>query len=216
MVIIITGATHTGKTRLAQKLMERLHVPYVCQDHIKMGLIRSGNTSLTPDDDDLLTSYLWPITREMIKTVIENDQNLIVEGCYVPFDWKEDFNIPLPNQTCPMTTHTDSDTLAMQQPRSAEPADHDIRHMGSDSTYLDHIKYICLCLSEQYIRAHFDDITAHASCIEHRVDDEYCTQDLLIRENRRYLEGCKAHGLPYVLIEDDYQLSVDNLLKRIP
>jgi hypothetical protein len=27
----------------------------------------------------------------MIKTAIENDQNLVVEGCYIPFDWEKDF-----------------------------------------------------------------------------------------------------------------------------
>jgi hypothetical protein len=57
-----------------------------------MGLIRSKNTSLTPfSDDGDLTAYLWPIVREMIKTAVENGQNLIVEGCYIPFDWKKDF-----------------------------------------------------------------------------------------------------------------------------
>lgn len=57
-----------------------------------MGLIRSGNTTLTPmSDDKALTDYLWPIVCEMIKTVIENKQNLIVEGCYIPFDWSKDF-----------------------------------------------------------------------------------------------------------------------------
>jgi len=85
MVILITGATHTGKTLLAQKMMERYAYPYLSIDHLKMGLIRSGNTALTPEDDDALTDYLWPIVREMIKTAIENRQNLIVEGCYVPF-----------------------------------------------------------------------------------------------------------------------------------
>ena len=57
-----------------------------------MGLIRSGQTELTPMDDDKLTEYLWPIVREMVKTAIENGQNLIVEGCYIPFDWKKDFD----------------------------------------------------------------------------------------------------------------------------
>ena len=28
----------------------------------------------------------------MVKTAIENGQNLIVEGCYIPFDWKKDFD----------------------------------------------------------------------------------------------------------------------------
>lgn len=92
MIILITGASHTGKTLLAQKMLERDHVPYLSIDHLKMGLIRSGNTALTPEDDDALTGYLWPIVREMIKTAIENGQNLIVEGCYIPFDWRQDFD----------------------------------------------------------------------------------------------------------------------------
>ncbi len=92
MIILITGASHVGKTNLAQKLLEKYKYPYFSIDHLKMGLIRSGNTDLTPMDDDKLTDYLWPIVREMIKTAIENSQNLIVEGCYVPFDWEKDFD----------------------------------------------------------------------------------------------------------------------------
>ena len=91
MIILITGASHTGKTALAQKLLEKYKYPYLSIDHLKMGLIRSGNTELTPMDDNELTEYLWPIVREMIKTAIENNQNLIVEGCYIPFDWQKDF-----------------------------------------------------------------------------------------------------------------------------
>lgn len=92
MIILITGASHTGKTLLAQRLLEKVRYPYLSIDHLKMGLIRSGETTLTPEDDDALTDYLWPIVREMIKTAIENHQNMIVEGCYVPFGWREDFS----------------------------------------------------------------------------------------------------------------------------
>ena len=93
MIILIAGASHTGKTALAQKLLEKYQYPYLCIDHLKMGLIRSQNTVLTPmSDDGALTDYLWPIAREMIKTAIENKQNLIVEGCYIPFDWEKDFS----------------------------------------------------------------------------------------------------------------------------
>ncbi|MBD9097956.1 MAG: adenylate kinase, partial [Ruminococcaceae bacterium] len=91
MIILITGATHTGKTVWAQKLMEKYKIPYLSVDHLKMGLIRSGMTDLTPEDDDRLTDFLWPIVREMIKTAIENRQSMIVEGSYLPFDWKKDF-----------------------------------------------------------------------------------------------------------------------------
>lgn len=92
MIILITGASHTGKTLLAQQMLEKLKYPYLSIDHLKMGLIRSGNTSLTPEDDEALTAYLWPIVREIIKTAIENRQDLIVEGCYIPVDWRKDFS----------------------------------------------------------------------------------------------------------------------------
>ena len=93
MIILISGASHTGKTVLAQKLLEKYDMPYLSIDHLKMGLIRSGNTELTPEDsNEKLTAYLWPIVLEMIKTAVENHQNLIVEGVYIPFDWKKDFS----------------------------------------------------------------------------------------------------------------------------
>lgn len=91
MIILITGASHTGKTNLAQKLLEKYKFPYLSVDHLKMGLIRSKNTELTVYDDEKLTLYLWDIVKEMIKTAIENEQNLMIEGCYIPFDWAKDF-----------------------------------------------------------------------------------------------------------------------------
>ena len=93
MIILITGPSHVGKTALAQRLLEKYHYPYLSIDHLKMGLIRSCNTTLTPMSADAdLTAYLWPIVREIIKTAIENRQNLIVEGCYIPLDWSKDFS----------------------------------------------------------------------------------------------------------------------------
>ena len=92
MIYLIAGASHTGKTAYAQRLLEKYNYPCLSIDHLKMGLIRSHQTQLTPMDDDKLTDYLWPIVREMIKTAIENKQNLIIEGCYIPFDWQKDFD----------------------------------------------------------------------------------------------------------------------------
>ena len=91
MIIMIAGSTHTGKTALSQNLIEKYHYPCMSLDHLKMGLIRSGMTNLTPEDDDKMTDLLWPIVKEMIKTAIENDQNMIIEGCYIPYDWKTYF-----------------------------------------------------------------------------------------------------------------------------
>ncbi|MDO4861595.1 MAG: adenylate kinase [Eubacteriales bacterium] len=92
MIILIAGASHVGKTILAQRMLEKVRYPYLSIDHLKMGLIRSGMTELTPEDDDELTDYLWPIVQEIIKTAVENEQNLIVEGCYIPFDWRNSFD----------------------------------------------------------------------------------------------------------------------------
>ena len=169
-IILITGASHTGKTCLAQKFLEKYHYPYLSLDHLKMGLIRSGQTSLTPMDDEKLMEYLWPIAREMIKTAMENGQNLIVEGCYIPFDWAEDF-------------------------------------AGYD---LSRIRYICLVMSEAYICAHFTDIKDHACDMESRLDDSGCTPEWILEENARVMENCQKYAVPYVLIDQEYDL--DRLL----
>ena len=170
MIVIITGASHTGKTALAQKLLEKYKYPYLSIDHLKMGLIRSGNTELTPlSDEDALTAYLWPIVREMIKTAVENEQNLIVEGCYVPFDWAEDF----------------------------------------DREYLEKIRYYCLIMSEKYINTHFDDIKKYASVIEARLDDEWCSAESVLADNRKNLELARLYQVNYILIDDGYEIDVE-------
>ena len=124
-----------------------------------MGLIRSGNTKLTPMSEDAeLTEYLWPVVREMIKTVIENGQNLVVEGCYIPLD-------------C-----------------------------------LESIKFFCLVMSENYIRAHFDDIKRYAGVIEKRMNDEDCTLESVLEDNVNFLALAKKNGINYILIEHGYKI----------
>lgn len=170
MVILITGASHTGKTALAQRLLERYGYPYLSIDHLKMGLIRSGNTSLTPlSSDRELTDYLWPVVREMIKTAIENEQHLIVEGCYIPFDWQS----------------------------------------GFEQEYLERIRYICLVMSERYIREHFCDIRSYADVIEKRLDDGCCTVESVIRDNAEYLELVRKHGAEHILIDEEYKVDIE-------
>ena len=167
MIILITGASHTGKTLFAQTLLEKYKYPYLSIDHLKMGLIRSSNTELTPMDDNKLTEYLWPIVREMIKTAIENKQNLIIEGCYIPFDWSKDF----------------------------------------EYEYLQHIKYYCLIMSENYIRNHFDDIKKYANIIENRLDDSSCTMESVLADNTNFLSLAQKHNANYTLIDDKYYIN---------
>ena len=92
MVILIGGSSHVGKTLLSQKLMEKLRFPYVSLDHIKMGLIRGGYTALTVGQDAEMREYMWPLVCGMIRTAVENGQNMIIEGCYIPGDWAKSFS----------------------------------------------------------------------------------------------------------------------------
>ncbi len=92
MIILIGGSSHVGKTLLAQKLMERLKIPYLSLDHLKMMFIRCRLTDLTVEDDYKMRYFLWPYAAELIKTAIENDQNMIVEGCYIPSEWRDRFD----------------------------------------------------------------------------------------------------------------------------
>ena len=92
MIYLIGGSSHVGKTLLAQKLMERTGYPYTSLDHLKMGFIRTGMTDLTVEDDLEMRYWMWPFVVEIIKTAIENNQNMIIEGCYIPAEWKGSFS----------------------------------------------------------------------------------------------------------------------------
>lgn len=134
-----------------------------------MGLIRSKNTKLTVEDDDKLTKYLWKIIKEIIKTNIENNQNIIIEGCYIPFDWKNNFN----------------------------------------KKYLKEIKYICLVMTEKYIRNNYDNIKMYENIIENRKKQEDIKIDELIEENKYNLDMCRKYGNEYVLIDDKYNINLE-------
>lgn len=134
-----------------------------------MGLIRSKNTKLTVKDDEKLTKYLWKIIKEIIKTNIENNQNIIIEGCYIPFDWKNDFN----------------------------------------KKYLKEIKYICLVMTEKYIRNNYDNIKMYENIIESRKKQGDIKIDELIEENKYNLDMCRKYGSEYVLIDDKYDINLE-------
>lgn len=169
MVILVTGTSHTGKTKLAQSLLEKYKYPYLSIDHLKMGLIRSKNTTLTVEDDEELTGYLWEIIKEIIKTNIENKQNIIIEGCYIPFDWKKDF----------------------------------------EEEYLKEIQYVCLIMTEEYIKNNYQDIIKYENIIEQRKQQESIDIDNLIEENKYNLKMCEKYKNKYILIKDKYEIVFD-------
>lgn len=169
MIIIIDGDTHTGKTILAQRLLEKYHYPYLSIDHLKMGLIRSGLCPFSPEDDDALAVYLWPIVREMIRTCLENEQNLIVEGSYIPLKWYSDFS-PLE---------------------------------------LESIRYACLIFSDEYLLNNFDDIVRYENVIERRQEPSDLNWESVRKANALKLYGCLHSGQSFILIDDKYEVSLD-------
>ena len=134
-----------------------------------MGLIRSKNTTLTVEDDEELTQYLWKIIKEMIKTNIENKQNIIIEGCYIPFDWKKDF----------------------------------------EEEYVKEIQYICLIMTEEYIKNNYQDIIKYENIIEQRKQQESIDIENLIEENKYNLNMCEKYKNRYILINDKYDNKLD-------
>ena len=170
MITLIAGTSHTGKTALAQRLLEKHGWPYLSLDHLKMGLIRSGYTDLTVEDDDALTELMWPIVREMIKTAIENEQNLVIEGCYLPFDWRRDFG----------------------------------------EEYLPHIRFVCLVMTDEYLRTHFSDVRHYASVVENREEEPEPDLTEFIRDNAFNLAKCREHGCQVILIDGEYKVELPN------
>lgn len=176
MVILIAGSTHSGKTYLARRLVQKYGFFCISIDHIKMGLIRSGICPLSPESSDSdLTPYLWNIVKEIVKTAIENKQHIIIEGCYIPFDFAEYFS----------------------------------------SDYLPYIKYICIVLSCEYIANNFNIIKEHANAAEKRLDDSYCTKELLLKENSHNLEMCRKYSLNHILITNNYISDLEKALKNL-
>lgn len=169
MVILIAGTSHTGKTYLAQKLLEKYKYPYISIDHLKMGLIRSKYTNISVEDDENLEKYLWPIVREIIKTNIENNQNIIIEGVYIPFNFKDDFS----------------------------------------EEYLKNIKYVCLIMTEKYIKNNIENILKYENVIENRLYKDNINIDEFIEENKYNLDMCKKYGYNYILIDDKYDIDLN-------
>lgn len=130
-----------------------------------MGLIRSSLINMTVYDDEKLTEVLWPVTKEIMKTAIENHQSLIIEGCYVPVNWKDDF----------------------------------------DEELLKQIQFVCLIMSESYINTHENDLLKHGDVIENRLEKSI-NKEGFIHENKYWLDMCKTHQLPYVFVDEKYDM----------
>lgn len=189
MVILLGGSSHVGKTLVAQKLMERFEFPYMSLDHLKMGFIRSGMTSLTVNDDWEMRYWMWPFVSSIVKTAVENGQNLILEGCYIPHNWKETLSSPMPSKA-----------------DSPEPC-------HAEATYLDDVRSVFIVMSRRYIEGNFDLIRDYADVIEHRLDDSGLDMHRLVMCSEGFKQDCIGNGTPYVEIDEAFD--IDDLVERV-
>lgn len=74
--------------------------------------------------------------------------------------------------------------------------------------YAREIQCYCLVMSRDYIENHFSDIQRYANVIEQRMDDSACTKEIVMADNKHYLEQCEKYGCSYILVEDDYHIEV--------
>src|SRR5699024_4378586 len=104
MIILISAPSSTGKTLMAQRLLEKYHIPYFSIDHLKMGLYRGHKPcGFTPlDNTEVIGKELWPILKGIIMTNIENEQHIIIEGCYILPHSLNDFDINYSEKIIPI------------------------------------------------------------------------------------------------------------------
>ena len=189
MIRLLTGSTHTGKTLLAQRLLERHGAPYLSIDHLKMGLIRSGMCPLTPEStDEALTAVLWPVVREIVKTAVENGQSLTVEGCYIPFNWREDFDA-----SC--LPHIRFLCLVFSEAYIRTRFDTIQTHANA----IERRKDDSFCTMELLLAENRRNLEA---CLKIDMDAEKSGEQLLE-------EACRRRGLPYYLIDGPYAPPLD-------
>ncbi|AOV08007.1 2-phosphoglycerate kinase [Sporosarcina ureilytica] len=103
MIILINAVGSTGKTLMAQRLLEKYYIPYLSIDHLKMGLYRGGkHCGFTPlDDTEAIGDKLWPILKGIIMTNIENGQH-IIEGCYILPHYLKDLDVNYSEKIIPI------------------------------------------------------------------------------------------------------------------
>lgn len=179
MVIFIGGVSCSGKTNMAQKIMEKYHIPYLSIDHIKMGLIRTGVSKYVNDgfdcssNDAEITKEIWPIIREIAKTNIENNQHIIIEGCYIPANEVVNFEEEYKDFVVPFYI-----TFSKEY----------IENHRDDGIFSN------LCAIEN------KDLQGTR---------DYLTRDFLIREHELQKKRCEENRVKYIEIKDNYEKELE-------
>jgi len=82
MIYIISGISRSGKSTACSRLFDKIHVPYLPTDTIMMG-VHNGFPSIGVNPETYsyeIAEKLWPLLKNMIICMIENEMDYIFEG----------------------------------------------------------------------------------------------------------------------------------------
>ena len=84
-----------------------------------------------------------------------------------------------------------------------------------DERYLGKIRGCCLVMTPAYVERHFDDILRFANVVEHRLEDSGCTKESVLEDNARCLELCRRYGCPCLVIDNDYERTLEQAISLL-
>lgn len=85
-MILIGGAPRTGKGIIANMLMQKMHLPFLSIDPIKMALANAVPTyPLNTNDSSIAVSMqMWPFVSALIDNMYQTNVEYIIEGEILP------------------------------------------------------------------------------------------------------------------------------------
>ena len=89
MIYILTGVAKSGKSLIAKEIVKRNSIPSFSTDYIMM-MLAKGNKNIgidTEAGDRVVAKQLEPYIEGMLKTMIENGVNHLIEGVHFNHDF---------------------------------------------------------------------------------------------------------------------------------
>jgi len=90
MIILISGASHTGKTMLAKRLCERYQIPYKNIEYIKQHMLLSADSdginvgNALESNKYVLSENVWFIVENIVRDGLEKGEGMVLDGNFLP------------------------------------------------------------------------------------------------------------------------------------
>ncbi|MGO0713955.1 adenylate kinase [Bacillus subtilis] len=82
MLYIIGGASRSGKTTVAKRILEETKISYFSLDYLMMGIAEGApELAVNPTEEDIKTAKrMWKIIDPLMRAMIENKIDYVIEG----------------------------------------------------------------------------------------------------------------------------------------